>query len=48
MLNRDGLLNNDHWATPDYLYKKLDDDFDPCPLNAEFDGLFVIYRGKPQ
>lgn len=43
--NRDGLINNNNWKTPDYLYKELNDefnfDFDPCPLNADFDGLSV-------
>jgi site-specific DNA-methyltransferase (adenine-specific) len=43
MKNRDGLVNNDNWETPDWLYKQLDNefhfDFDPCPLNANFDGL---------
>lgn len=32
-----------HWATPKALYAELDKefhfDFDPCPLNAKFDGL---------
>ena len=36
MINRDGLENNDHWETPEWLYKKLNDefnfDFDPCPF----------------
>ena len=45
MKNRDGLKNSDNWETPEYLYKELDDefhfDFDPCPLNADFDGLLV-------
>lgn len=40
---------HDNWKTPDELYTKLDNefnfDFDPCPLNAEFDGLSVD-RGK--
>lgn len=34
---------NDHVATPDDLYKSLDDefkfDFDPCPLRSDNDGL---------
>ena len=34
---------SDHWSTPDSFYKKLDAefqfDYDPCPLNADFDGL---------
>jgi len=41
--NRDGLENSDHWETPEWLYKQLNDefkfDFDPCPLNSNFDGL---------
>jgi hypothetical protein len=49
MKNRDGGGVNNDWETPDWLYKELDDefkfDFDPCPLNADFDGL-VIPWGK--
>lgn len=34
---------HDNWKTPSELYSKLNDefnfDFDPCPLDAEFDGL---------
>lgn len=45
MVNRDGLINSDHWATPKWLYDELNKefnfDFDPCPLHAEFDGLLV-------
>ena len=45
MRNRDGLENNDNWATPNWLYKRLDYefhfDFDPCPLFHDFDGLEV-------
>jgi hypothetical protein len=45
MKNRDGLENSDNWKTPDWLYKELDEelhfDFDPCPLNADFDGLVI-------
>ena len=33
----------DNWATPEWLYKELDEeftfDFAPCPLNSTFDGL---------
>jgi hypothetical protein len=47
--NRDGLENSNNWATPPELYKKLDYefhfDFDPCPLNADFDGLTVEWGG---
>lgn len=45
MRNRDGLENSDHWETPRNLYEKLDSefhfDFDPCPLNATFNGLEI-------
>ena len=43
MKNRDGLENSNNWETPEYLYNELNQefafDFDPCPLNAKFDGL---------
>lgn len=43
VLNRDGLPNSDNWETPEWLYNKLNAefnfDYDPCPLNATFDGL---------
>ena len=43
MKNRDGSAPNDHWATPKWLYDNLNAefnfDFDPCPLDADFDGL---------
>jgi hypothetical protein len=43
--NKEGLPCSDHWETPDWLYKQLDDefhfDFDPCPLHATFDGLVI-------
>ena len=36
---------NNHWKTPQDLYKRLNKkynfDFDPCPLNADFDGLKI-------
>tara|TARA_R110002020_G_scaffold144876_1_gene318073 strand:- start:190 stop:624 length:435 start_codon:yes stop_codon:yes gene_type:complete len=45
MKNRDGLKNSNHWATPKWLYDKLDNefgfDFDPCPLHSDFDGLEI-------
>lgn len=45
MKNRDGSEPNDHWATPKWLYNKLNQefnfDFDPCPLHADFDGLSI-------
>ncbi|WP_282460181.1 DNA N-6-adenine-methyltransferase, partial [Mycoplasmopsis arginini] len=44
-MNRSGDAINDDWATPDWLYKKLDEefnfDFDPCPLNSTFNGLEI-------
>jgi len=45
MKNRDGLENNDNWETPKELYDKLNAEFhfnfDPCPLNANFNGLTI-------
>jgi hypothetical protein len=45
MSTRDGSKDNDHWATPKWLYEQLDKefnfDFDPCPLHANFDGLIA-------
>jgi len=50
MKNRDGLENNDNWGTPDWLYNSLNDefhfDFDPCPLNANFDGLKIDWKER--
>jgi len=44
MKNRN-LLHSDNWETPKELYDKLDlefnFDFDPCPLNSDFDGLNI-------
>ena len=44
MKNRN-LKNTDDWKTPDDFYEKINKefkfDFDPCPLNADFDGLKV-------
>ena len=44
-MNRDGGKTNDDWQTPDWLYNQLDDefkfDFDPCPYQANFDGLSI-------
>lgn len=44
-MNRDGGEANDDWATPKWLYDRLfaefNFDFDPCPLNADFDGLTI-------
>jgi len=45
MKGRDGIEASDNWKTPEWLYRKLDAefhfDFDPCPLNANFDGLLI-------
>ena len=42
MKNRN-LNHSDNWATPKDLYNSLNSefnfDFDPCPLNSQFDGL---------
>ena len=44
MKPKDPRSNND-WKTPEDLYKRLNKkynfDFDPCPLNADFDGLKI-------
>jgi hypothetical protein len=44
MKNRN-LDNHDNWATPKEFYDELDNEFrfnfDPCPLNPDFDGLTV-------
>ena len=49
MKNRDWLETSDHWATPKWLYDKLDAefhfDFDPCPLHADFDWLEIEWGG---
>ena len=38
---------NDHWSIPRDIYEELNSeihyDFDPCPLNADFDGLTVAW-----
>lgn len=43
--DRSGMLNSDHWETPDEVYSQLNEefnfDFDPCPLHADFDGLLI-------
>lgn len=48
--NRDGSIANDHWETPDWLYMKLNDefnfDFDPCPIKANFDGLSIEWGNR--
>lgn len=39
-----------HWQTPKWLYDKLNQEFqftcDPCPLNANFDGLTIPWSNK--
>ena len=45
MVGKNGKAFHNDWETPKDFYKKLDDefsfDFDPCPLNHEFDGLEI-------
>lgn len=45
-----GSKKTDDWATPSWLYEKLDDEFhfsfDPCPLNSTFDGLKIDWNGN--
>jgi len=49
MKNRN-LKNVDDWATPDYFYKELNDEFDfnfdPCPLFSKFDGLSIEWKER--
>jgi hypothetical protein len=41
---------SDHWSTPAWLYRKLDDEFgftfDPCPLMSTEDGLKRKWTGR--
>lgn len=41
--------SGDDWKTPNDFYKKLDEvyhfDFDPCPYQADFDGLEIEWGG---
>lgn len=38
----------DHWQTPKYIYDQFMKEgyYDPCPLNADFDGLKINWIGK--
>ena len=49
MKNRN-LDHKDDWATPDYIYNPLNEefnfDFDPCPLYSDFDGLEIEWRKR--
>ena len=49
MKNRN-LNHKDDWKTPKWLYDKLDRefdfDYDPCPLNSEFDGLVIPWGNR--
>ena len=48
MKNRN-IQHSDNWATPKEFYDALNAefgfDFDPCPLNADFDGLKIEWGG---
>mgnify|MGYP002508710765 FL=1 len=39
--------SGDDWKTPEDFYKKMDEkyhfDFDPCPYQADFDGLKISW-----
>lgn len=38
---------SDHWSTPEDFKNSLGVfDFDPCPLNATFDGLLLSWKGR--
>jgi len=47
MKNRN-IAHSDNWATPDWLYKQLDDefhfDYDPCPLHCEVDNSHIFSK----
>lgn len=47
MGDRSGKEDDDHWQTPQWLYDELDAefqfDYDPCPIQAEFDGLTLSW-----
>lgn len=49
MKNRN-LENIDDWATPDYFYKQINEEFDfnfdPCPLFSKFDGLIIDWKER--
>ena len=49
MKNRN-LNHKDDWATPDYVYRALDKEFnfnfDPCPLHSNFDGLSIEWKDR--
>lgn len=40
--------NSDNWATPKVMYDfyTMNDYFDPCPLNSQFDGLTIEWKEK--
>jgi len=48
VMNKNGDVCSDHWETPEWLYRELDDefhfDFDPCPLHSTFDGLVIEWK----
>lgn len=48
-MDRSGKDNDDNWQTPQWLYDKLNKefnfDFDPCPIHANFDGLSIEWGG---
>jgi site-specific DNA-methyltransferase (adenine-specific) len=41
---------SDNWATPKDFYNKLNEEFnfnfDPCPLNSDFNGLTINWKGN--
>ena len=45
-----GSKKTDDWATPEWLYKQLDEEFhftlDPCPLNSQINGLEIDWPGN--
>ena len=41
--NNKGLMSSikQDWKTPKYLYEEFNFDFDPCPVDPQFDGLSI-------
>ena len=46
MINRDGLENSDHWVTPDWLYKKLDNEFHLTLILVHYMRILMDYQSN--
>jgi hypothetical protein len=49
-MKKRNLNHKDDWATPNYVYRALDNEFsfnfDPCPLHSTFDGLSIEWKER--